>query len=115
MHKFSSLLMALTVTVLLWGNCAHCSVVTQSDSQSPTHDCCSKPQDGKPLKQNCDLTAADLSKAFLADHHQVAQPAATPAADILIPDAPSIDSTQGAVTPVSSPPQLCLLYSVFRL
>jgi hypothetical protein len=115
MRRFSSLLMALMVTVLLWGNCVQCSTVLPPDAG---HDCCHKPQHGKPLKQNCDLNAADLAKATAAGERHTDQPLAESGEPASI----GTIFSKAAVAALTPPPEFCLLspdfsvlHSVFRL
>jgi len=101
--------------MLLWGNCARCTTAPSPDPQSGSHDCCHKPQNGKPLKQNCDLNAADLTKAAGPDQHSSDVPLAEVGAVMAVAVAPVVAPAVVDVEPLASPPERCLLYSVFRI
>jgi hypothetical protein len=107
MRQFSSVLTALMVTLLLWNNCARC---TTAPAAPPAHDCCKKPS-----KQNCDLNAADLTKSTTAATQHSEEPLADMGSVATVAQVAAPVPFVTAVEAVVSPPDTCLLNSVFRL
>ena len=107
MRQISSLLMAFLVALLLWNNCARC---TTAPAPPSSHDCCKKSG-----KQNCDLNAADLTKASVALEAHSEAPLADVGAVVSASQTDSAVVLAAGVEPVISPPDVSLLNSVFRI
>jgi hypothetical protein len=107
MRQFSSVVMALMVALLLWNNCARCTTAPTAPS---AHDCCKKPS-----KQNCDLNAADLTKSTTAAAQHSEEPLADMGVVVTVAQAAAPVVYVASAEPVVSPPDACLLNSVFRL
>ena len=111
MRTFSnSVLAALIVAALFWGNCFSCPQLLLSLAQKAPHGCCKR---SAPVKQTC--TTSVLKNFVKADPVAVAAPVAVPErVAVFVPERP------GPAIPVASreqhsPPDLIELTSQIRI
>jgi len=111
MKTFSnSVLAALIVAALFWGNCFSCPQLLLSLAQKAPHGCCKR---SAPVKQTC--TTSVLKNFVKADPVAVAAPLAAPQSmAVFVPDAPA-PATQAGPREPHSPPDLIELTSQIRI
>ena len=109
----------LLVVTLLWGGCLSCSQYFMFANSStgccnPTGHCGKTPT--TPASKDCHIQALALTKTYAASG-QPSLPAVTVPVVPVVADQPSVFTTRPlALVPLqASPPDLCLLHSVFRI
>jgi hypothetical protein len=111
MKTFSnSVLAALIVAALFWGNCFSCPQLLLSLTQHSPHGCC---QRSAPVTRTC--TTNVLKHFVKADPAPVAPPAAAPADIQAFAPAPALFRAVAAVATPQSPPDLLALNSLLRI
>jgi hypothetical protein len=108
MKSFSnSVLAALIVAALFWGNCFSCPQLLLSLAQKAPHGCCKR---SAPVKTTCTTTV--LKHFVKADPVAVTAPAAAPAAVTAFVPAPAASGFPVLSNVVHSPPDLLELTSL---
>ena len=107
----NSLLAALVVAALFWGNCFSCPELLLSLVNKAPHSCC---QRHAPRAHACTTNA--LQHFVKADPVAVAAPAAAaPACVAMFTPAPAAQPMPAAAVPLPSPPDLPELNSILRV
>ena len=107
----SSLMAALIVAALFWGNCLSCPQMLLTAAHQPAHSCCHRTKS----------TATSCQSQGLQHFLKAAPEMQTPAVAVVVAMAPAIavSQPQGAlVAPVEvvhAPPDLLSLHSAFRI
>jgi hypothetical protein len=105
----NSLLAALVVAALFWGNCFSCPQALLSLAKATPHGCCKR---SAPVSQKC--TTNVLKHFVKADPVSVAPPAVMPATQAELMAAPVQRDVTVASIP-HSPPDLLELTSLLRI
>lgn len=110
----SSVMAALVVIALFWGNCFSCpQMLLAKMAMNPSHDCCKKGQ--KPAAKSC--TSQGLQHFVKADSHDAPPPAAQHAPVETVNFTPACRQIEpsGPAEATHAPPDLLALHSSFRI
>jgi hypothetical protein len=107
---FNSVLAALIVAALFWGNCFSCPQLLLALAQKAPHGCCNR---SAPVTAAC---TTDVLKHFVkADPVAVAAPVAAPAEESVFVPAPVVRDFSIAFENPHSPPDLLTVTSQLRI
>jgi len=111
MRAFSnSVLAALIVAALFWGNCFSCPQLLLSFAEKAPHGCCKR---SAPVTRTC---TTDVLKHFVkADPVVVAVPAVAPAEEAAFVPSPIAHNFSITLEIPHSPPDLLALTSLLRI
>ena len=116
MRMFSSSVMAaLVIVALFWGNCLSCPQVLLSvQSHQPSHDCCKRGQK-PPVTKSCESQSLqNFVKSQAAPQVDIADAVIVAVATVAAMAPPS-DLTEFHSEAAPAPPDLLSLHSSFRI
>ena len=106
----NSVLAALIVAALFWGNCFSCPQLLLSLAQKAPHGCCKRPP---PVTRTC---TTDVLRHFVkADPVAVTAPVAAPAEDPAFVPASTARDLPVTFETLHSPPDLLIATSLLRI
>jgi hypothetical protein len=106
----NSVLAALIVAALFWGNCFSCPQLLLTLAQKSAHGCCHR---SAPVQSTC--STAVLQHFVKADPAPVAAPAAAPIRLAATVPAPVVIDAPAPVLTLHSPPNPLALTSLLRI